>query len=228
MILVLILILKILGIIIPLLIAVAYFTTAERKIMGAIQRRRGSDVTGYAISLFVTKTFEKNKNTFELLLITPLVIGLFASAINNHTLNTFTAFLLSYLFICVFLGISSLFLILSYKITIQHITNYKEGDFENLKNEIINESPLTISKKSILFSFLSFVFSTIMMSLTFYHIAFVFIFLGGGFLLREIPLINNWIITLNQKNSEITKKFHDDYIKFYKFSKYYYYIVILS
>ena len=121
MILVLILILKILGIIIPLLIAVAYFTTAERKIMGAIQRRRGPNVTGYigllqpladGLKLFVKETFEKNKNTFELLLITPLVIGLFASAINNHTLNTFTAFLLSYLFICVFLGISILFLIL--------------------------------------------------------------------------------------------------------------------
>ena len=154
------------------------------------------------------------------MLITPLIIGLFAFAINNHTLNTFTAFLLSYLFICVFLGTSILFLILSYKITIQHITNYKEGNLENLKNEIVNEFPLTISKKSILFSFLSFVFSTIMMYLTFYRIAFVFIFLGGFFLLREIPLINNWIITSNQKNSKIIKKFHDDYIKFYEFSKY--------
>lgn len=40
-------ILKILSIIIPLLIAVAYFTIAERKIMGAIQRRRGPNVVGY-------------------------------------------------------------------------------------------------------------------------------------------------------------------------------------
>lgn len=39
-------ILKILCIIIPLLISVAYFTLAERKILGAIQRRKGPNVVG--------------------------------------------------------------------------------------------------------------------------------------------------------------------------------------
>jgi NADH-quinone oxidoreductase subunit H len=38
--------LKILLIIVPLLISVAYFTLAERKILGAIQRRRGPNVVG--------------------------------------------------------------------------------------------------------------------------------------------------------------------------------------
>lgn len=47
MILILILILKSLIIIIPLLISVAYFTIAERKIMGSIQIRRGPNVVGY-------------------------------------------------------------------------------------------------------------------------------------------------------------------------------------
>ena len=37
-------ILKILGIIVPLLIAVAFYTLAERKMMSAIQRRRGPNV----------------------------------------------------------------------------------------------------------------------------------------------------------------------------------------
>ena len=40
-------ILKILAIVVPLLISVAYFTLAERKIMGSIQRRRGPNVIGY-------------------------------------------------------------------------------------------------------------------------------------------------------------------------------------
>ena len=40
-------ILKILSIVVPLLISVAYFTIAERKIMGSIQRRRGPNVVGY-------------------------------------------------------------------------------------------------------------------------------------------------------------------------------------
>ena len=43
---VLIIFLKILIIIVPLLISVAYFTLAERKILGAIQRRRGPNVVG--------------------------------------------------------------------------------------------------------------------------------------------------------------------------------------
>lgn len=40
-------ILKILSIILPLLIAIAYFTLAERKIMAAIQRRKGPNVVGF-------------------------------------------------------------------------------------------------------------------------------------------------------------------------------------
>jgi len=43
---ILISLLKILIIIVPLLISVAYFTLAERKILGAIQRRRGPNVIG--------------------------------------------------------------------------------------------------------------------------------------------------------------------------------------
>jgi NADH-quinone oxidoreductase subunit H len=42
----LIILVKILIIIVPLLISVAYFTLAERKILGAIQRRRGPNVIG--------------------------------------------------------------------------------------------------------------------------------------------------------------------------------------
>ena len=37
---------QILGLLLPLLIAVAYLTLAERKIMGAMQRRKGPDVVG--------------------------------------------------------------------------------------------------------------------------------------------------------------------------------------
>jgi NADH-quinone oxidoreductase subunit H len=47
MIFIIITLLKILSIVVPLLIAVAYFKIAERKIMGAIQRRRGPNVIGY-------------------------------------------------------------------------------------------------------------------------------------------------------------------------------------
>jgi len=44
---VLITLLKILGTTVPLLLAVAFFTVAERKVMGAIQRRRGPNVIGF-------------------------------------------------------------------------------------------------------------------------------------------------------------------------------------
>jgi NADH-quinone oxidoreductase subunit H len=33
--------------IVPLLIAIAYYTLAERKVMGAIQRRKGPNVVGF-------------------------------------------------------------------------------------------------------------------------------------------------------------------------------------
>jgi NADH-quinone oxidoreductase subunit H len=65
--------LKILSIVVPLLLAVAYFTIAERKIMGAIQRRRGPNVIGYigllqpladGLKLFVKETIlPTNANT---------------------------------------------------------------------------------------------------------------------------------------------------------------------
>jgi NADH:ubiquinone oxidoreductase subunit H len=42
----LICLIKIVFIVVPLLISVAYFTLAERKIMGAIHRRRGPNVVG--------------------------------------------------------------------------------------------------------------------------------------------------------------------------------------
>jgi len=39
---------KFLGIIIPVLVGVAFFTLLERKIIGYIQRRRGPNVVGFA------------------------------------------------------------------------------------------------------------------------------------------------------------------------------------
>ena len=73
MIFILITILKILSIVVPLLISVAYFTIAERKMMGAIQRRRGPNVIGYigllqpladGLKLFVKETtLPTNSNT---------------------------------------------------------------------------------------------------------------------------------------------------------------------
>jgi NADH-quinone oxidoreductase subunit H len=67
-------ILKILAIIVPLLISVAYFTIAERKFMGSIQRRRGPNVIGFlgllqpladGLKLFVKETIvPSNSNVF--------------------------------------------------------------------------------------------------------------------------------------------------------------------
>jgi hypothetical protein len=112
-----------------------------------------------------------------------------------------------------------LFLILSYRITIQHITDYKKGGFENLKEEINSNFLLTISKKSVFFSFTSFLFSSIMVFFTIYRVAIVF-FLGGFLLLKEMPLIKNWITNLNQQNYKITEKFRDNYLKFYEFNRF--------
>lgn len=80
MIFIIITILKVLSIVVPLLIAVAYFTIAERKIMGAIQRRRGPNVIGYigllqpladGLKLFVKETIIPTSANSGIFLIAP-------------------------------------------------------------------------------------------------------------------------------------------------------------
>ena len=79
---IILLILKILFIIIPLLIAVAFFTVAERKIMGIIQRRRGPNVIGYlgllqaladGLKLFVKETTLPSNSNIIIFLIAPVL-----------------------------------------------------------------------------------------------------------------------------------------------------------
>lgn len=79
---ILITLLKIFSITIPLLIAVAFFTVAERKIMGAIQRRRGPNVVGFigllqafadGLKLFVKETTLPSNSNIVIFLIAPLL-----------------------------------------------------------------------------------------------------------------------------------------------------------
>ena len=75
-------ILKILTIIVPLLISVAYFTIAERKIMGIIQRRRGPNVIGFigllqpladGLKLFVKETILPSNSSIMVFLLAPIL-----------------------------------------------------------------------------------------------------------------------------------------------------------
>lgn len=77
-----ILLIKILAIIIPVLIAVAFFTVAERKIMGAIQRRKGPNVIGFmgllqaladGLKLFVKETTLPSNSNIIVFLLAPLL-----------------------------------------------------------------------------------------------------------------------------------------------------------
>lgn len=74
--------LKILGIVVPALISVAYFTIAERKIMGAIQRRRGPNAVGFlgllqpladGLKLFVKETTLPANANIGIFLLAPLL-----------------------------------------------------------------------------------------------------------------------------------------------------------
>jgi NADH-quinone oxidoreductase subunit H len=75
-------ILKILAIVVPLLISVAYFTIAERKIMGIIQRRKGPNVIGFlgllqpladGLKLFVKETIFPSNSNIIIFLIAPML-----------------------------------------------------------------------------------------------------------------------------------------------------------
>lgn len=81
-IIILITILKILSIIVPVLIAVAFFTVAERKIMGAIQRRKGPNVIGFlgllqaladGLKLFVKETTLPSNSNIIIFILAPLL-----------------------------------------------------------------------------------------------------------------------------------------------------------
>jgi len=75
-------ILKILAIVVPLLISVAYFTLAERKIMGAIHRRKGPNVIGYlglltplsdGLKLFAKETILPSNANLAVFLMAPML-----------------------------------------------------------------------------------------------------------------------------------------------------------
>ena len=75
-------ILKILTIVVPLLIAVAYFTIAERKIMGIIQRRKGPNVIGFlgllqpladGLKLFSKETILPSNSNIAVFLLAPII-----------------------------------------------------------------------------------------------------------------------------------------------------------
>jgi NADH:ubiquinone oxidoreductase subunit H len=75
-------VLKILAIVVPLLISVAYFTIAERKLMGIIQRRKGPNVIGFlgllqpladGLKLFVKETIFPSNSNIIIFLIAPML-----------------------------------------------------------------------------------------------------------------------------------------------------------
>jgi len=75
-------ILKVLAIVVPLLISVAYFTIAERKFMGSIQRRRGPNVIGFVgllqpladgFKLFVKETILPSNSNIYVFLLAPVL-----------------------------------------------------------------------------------------------------------------------------------------------------------
>ena len=78
---------KIIIIIIPLLIAVAYLTLAERKVMASIQRRKGPNVVGIfgllqpladGLKLFVKETILPSSANIKIFIISPIITFLLA------------------------------------------------------------------------------------------------------------------------------------------------------
>lgn len=74
--------LKIVNVILPLLIAIAYATLAERKVMAAIQRRTGPNVVGVfgllqpladALKLFVKETVLPSSANLNIFLLAPIL-----------------------------------------------------------------------------------------------------------------------------------------------------------
>jgi NADH-quinone oxidoreductase subunit H len=78
--------LKIISMVLPLLIAVAYTTLAERKVMASIQRRKGPDVVGIfgllqpladGLKLFVKETILPSSASLGIFILAPILTFLF-------------------------------------------------------------------------------------------------------------------------------------------------------
>ena len=75
-------VIELLIVIVPLLISVAYFTLAERKIMGAMQRRKGPNVVGVfgllqpladGLKLFTKETILPTTANTSVFLLAPII-----------------------------------------------------------------------------------------------------------------------------------------------------------
>merc|ERR1712048_1035571 len=73
---------KLITIVIPLLISVAYFTLVERKLMGSIQRRKGPNVIGFlgllqpladGLKLFIKETILPSNSNVYMFLLAPII-----------------------------------------------------------------------------------------------------------------------------------------------------------
>ena len=78
---------KILTIIVPLLLAIAYMTLAERKVMASMQRRKGPNVVGVfgllqpladGLKLFVKETILPSSANLSIFVLAPIITFLLA------------------------------------------------------------------------------------------------------------------------------------------------------
>ncbi len=184
-------------IIIPVLIAVAFFTVAKRKIMG-VKKKRNITICTYYLIIFV------------------VLSGLWACYLNYVSIDFVLKlnFLIFSLVAVLFSGLFFYKFLFLFPFSEKFNLNLTKL-FYQFRDEILD---LKISNKTLFFSLFNFIVFLILIYNGFLKLSFIFIVLSCFLLIKELKTVKTWIKESNEDYIKLTLLYKNEYTFVYYFS----------